>query len=119
MMGVPSRLGVFALSERGKSKGLAGLPASSATVVTSVFSMTWTWSKVTVPLILSSSVESGATASWSSGAFPFSFLVFFFLCNSGSSDGSSAFVTLSSVTKMMGVPSRLEVLALSETGKSK
>uniref|UniRef100_A0A6B0UIE9 Uncharacterized protein n=1 Tax=Ixodes ricinus TaxID=34613 RepID=A0A6B0UIE9_IXORI len=80
--------------------------------------MIGTWSKKTAPLILSSSVGRGATASWSSGVFPCGIFVFFILCNSGSSDGSSGFVPLSFVTKVVGVPSRLRVLALSETSKS-
>ncbi|CAN8031553.1 unnamed protein product, partial [Ixodes persulcatus] len=100
--GAPSRLGVLALSETGKSKGVAGLATSSATCVMSDFSMVWTWSKITAPLILSSSVGRGATPSWSSEVFLFGFFVFFLLCNSSSSDGSSGFVTLSSVTKVMG-----------------
>uniref|UniRef100_A0A6B0US29 Putative secreted protein n=1 Tax=Ixodes ricinus TaxID=34613 RepID=A0A6B0US29_IXORI len=74
---------------------------------------------MTAPLILVSSVGRGATASWSSGVLPFGFFDFFLLCNSGSSDGSSGFVTSSSVTKVMGLPSWLELFALSETGKPK
>uniref|UniRef100_A0A6B0V5C5 Putative secreted protein n=1 Tax=Ixodes ricinus TaxID=34613 RepID=A0A6B0V5C5_IXORI len=119
MMGVPSRLGVLALSETGKSKGLAGLPTSSVRGAMSDLSMVWTRSTITVPLISFSSVGRGATSSWSSRVFPFGFFFFFLLCNSGSANGSSGFVTLSSATKVVGVPSRLGVFALSETGKSK
>uniref|UniRef100_A0A6B0V4L7 Putative secreted protein n=1 Tax=Ixodes ricinus TaxID=34613 RepID=A0A6B0V4L7_IXORI len=116
---VPSRLGVPAFSETSKSKGPAALPTSSGTGTKSNFSMIWTWSKITAPLILSSSVGRQATPSWSSRVFPFGFFVFFLLRNSGSSDGSTGFVTLSPVTKVKGPPSRLGVLALSETGESK
>uniref|UniRef100_A0A6B0UR19 Putative secreted protein n=1 Tax=Ixodes ricinus TaxID=34613 RepID=A0A6B0UR19_IXORI len=85
----------------------------------SVFSMIWTWSKVTAPLILSSSVGRRATASWSSGVVSFRCFVFSFLCNLGPSHCSNGFVTLPSVTKVVGVPSRLGILALSETGEAK
>uniref|UniRef100_A0A6B0V3B7 Uncharacterized protein n=1 Tax=Ixodes ricinus TaxID=34613 RepID=A0A6B0V3B7_IXORI len=119
MMGVPSRLEVLALSETGKSKGLAGVPTSSVRGAMSDLSMVWTRSTITVPLILSSSMGRGATSSWSSRAFPFVLFVFFLLRNSGSSDDSTGFVTLSSVSKVNGAPSRLGILALSETGESK
>uniref|UniRef100_A0A6B0V2W2 Putative secreted protein n=1 Tax=Ixodes ricinus TaxID=34613 RepID=A0A6B0V2W2_IXORI len=119
VMGVPSRLGVLALSETGKSKGLAALPTSSGTGVMSVSSVIWTWSKMTAPLILSSSVGGKATAFLLSGVPPLGCFVFICMCNSGSSHSSSGFVTLSSVSKVVGVPSRLGVLALSEIDKSK